>query len=659
MEFKKIELNNGPQVQAATKTQDLGSSKRRIKVRFPKLKFGKKTGIILVALVGIPLILLVVLGVAVGIPARQIYADAKTAQDQLQVTNVAIKTQNLKNAKESLKVSKDKLIVLNTSVSKLDWFGSLPVVGAYQKDLKSLVTAGIAGVEGGQIAVEAIEPYADLLGLEEGASFVNKSTEDRLQTAVTTIGKLSPALDEIAGKLTIVRDEIGSIDPNRYPEKFKDQELRVKVVNAKAQVNDLADLFIDAKPFLTALPDLMGADEAKTYLFLFQNDKELRPTGGFITAYAYFRMHKGKIEVIRSDDIYNLDNARRKKVAAPEEILKYHKEVYELTLRDSNLSPDFKESMLLFEELYSDVSGNLEIDGIFALDTHMLVESMKILGPINAYGTTFTTEPDDRCGGCPQVVYELEEYADKRVGYIRENRKDIIGVLMSQIMQKALGVSPGQYWGRLFQMALDEVEQKHFIAYFHDEDAQAGAEALNFAGRIKDFDGDYLHINDTNFAGAKSNLFTNHTVEQEIDIAKDGTVTKTLILSYKNTEPGSPGCNLERGGLCLNGLLRNWIRIYTPEGSQLLDFKGSETDPVEKDELGKTVFEGFFTVRPEGQAQLKVSYKLPFKVNSNEDYNMLIQKQAGTEGHKYTIKLKGRTVEEFDLITDKELQLIL
>ena len=162
MEFKKIELNNGPPVQAATKTQDLGSSKRRIKVRFPKLKFGKKTGIILVALVGIPLILLVVLGVAVGIPARQIYADAKTAQDQLQVTNVAIKTQNLKNAKESLKVSKDKLIVLNTSVSKLDWFGSLPVVGAYQKDLKSLVTAGIAGVEGGQIAVEAIEPYADL-----------------------------------------------------------------------------------------------------------------------------------------------------------------------------------------------------------------------------------------------------------------------------------------------------------------------------------------------------------------------------------------------------------------------------------------------------------------------------------------------------------------
>ena len=91
-----------------------------------------------------------------------------------------------------------------------------------------------------------------------------------------------------------------------------------------------------------------------------------------------------------------------------------------------------------------------------------------------------------------------------------------------------------------------------------------------------------------------------------------------------------------------------------PKGSELLDFKGSETDPVQKEELGKTVYEGFFTVAPKGQAQLKVSYKLPFKMDTNE-YNMLIQKQPGTEGHKYIIKINGNTMDEFDLITDKEL----
>lgn len=647
MNFEKLEIKNVQGVEQKTK------SVGKFSFSFPKLrfKFTKKTGVILSLL-----ILVLTLGVLVGIPARQIYKDANIARDHLQITYGDIKKQDLVRAKKSLEDSNKKLIALSGSVNKLNWFGSIPVVGAYQKDLKSVVNAGIAGVEAGQIAVQAIEPYADLLGLEEGTSFVNKSTEDRLQTAITTIDKLSPSLEKIAVKLKVVRDEIETIDPDRYPEKVKDQEVRSKIVNAKNQIDELADLFIDARPFLTALPSLFGVEDEKTYLFLFQNDKELRPTGGFITAYAYFRMHKGKIEVIRSDDIYNLDNARRKKVPAPEEILKYHKNVYELTLRDSNLSPDFKVSMLQFEELYDDVSGKLDIDGIFALDTQMLVEAMKILGPINAYGTTFTTEPDKRCGGCPQVVYELEDYADARVGYVRNNRKDIIGVLMSQIMQKALGVSPGQYWGKLFQMTLNEVGEKHFIAYFHDKDAQDGAEALNFAGRIKKFNGDYLHINDTNFAGAKSNMFTNHNVDQEIDIAKDGTVTKTLTLNYKNTAPGSPGCNLERGGLCLNGLLRNWLRVYVPEGSELMDFKGSEMDPVEKNELGKTVFEGFFTVRPEGQAQIKISYKLPFKVDSKE-YKMLIQKQPGTEGHEYTVNINGKRVDEFELLTDKELKL--
>ena len=35
--------------------------------------------------------------------------------------------------------------------------------------------------------------------------------------------------------------------------------------------------------------------------------------------------------------------------------------------------------------------------------------------------------------------------------------------------------------------------------------AQAGFEGLNAAGRIVPFSGDYLHINEANFGGEKSN----------------------------------------------------------------------------------------------------------------------------------------------------------
>ena len=77
----------------------------------------------------------------------------------------------------------------------------------------------------------------------------------------------------------------------------------------------------------------------------------------------------------------------------------------------------------------------------------------------------------------------------------------------------------------------------------------------------------------------------------------DGTVTKTVTVNYKNPYPPSD-CNLARGNLCLNAVLRDWFRIYVPKGSQLISDSGSEVKMTSYEDLGKTVFEGFLTVRP-------------------------------------------------------------
>ena len=75
------------------------------------------------------------------------------------------------------------------------------------------------------------------------------------------------------------------------------------------------------------------------------------------------------------------------------------------------------------------------------------------------------------------------------------------------------------------------------------------------------------------------------------------------------------------------------------------------------EDLGKTVFDGFVTVRPQGIGKLTFSYKLPFKVASNSMLPVLIQKQPGTYGYAYTLTVNGRTKEKFDLKTDKEFKL--
>jgi hypothetical protein len=241
-----------------------------------------------------------------------------------------------------------------------------------------------------------------------------------------------------------------------------------------------------------------------------------------------------------------------------------------------------------FMTLYKQSGGDQQINGVIAVDTYALVGAMDVLGDITVDGTTFSTKEDPRCK-CPQVIYALEQQVDTPVNYVKTDRKAVVTDLMYAILQKAFSSSPKKYWGPLFQTMIAEVSQKHILFDIFNTDAQSGLEALNAAGRIVSFEGDYLHVNDTNFGGAKSNLFLKEAVTQSYDIKSDGALTKTVTITYKNPFPPSD-CNLERGGLCLNAVQRDWLRVYVPKGSKLLSSQGSEVKVTTSEDLGKAVF---------------------------------------------------------------------
>lgn len=630
-------------------TFETGFNSRKVFSK-PSFPYGKLVaGIIL----GFFTLAILLIGISIFL-GRSLYFSLQKTVRVAQEVSTSFKNQDIELSYVKLSELKDDLQIVNNDLSKLAWISFVPWVGLYQEDAQHFVNGGMAGVEAAQIAVETLIPYADLLGLKGKSTFVEGSADDRIKTAVETLDKVTPKIDEIAQKIAYVGAQLEQIEVGRYPQRLGTTVIRSRLQEIKDLFSQSAKLFVDAQPLLTSFADLLGNTNARTYMVIFQNDAELRATGGFITGYALFKVEKGKMQVIRADDIYKLDAAKRKTYPAPAPIVKYHKNVFNFELRDSNLSPDFAQSMKQFEKMIKESVPDFPgFDGIIAVDTHVLVSAIKILGEFNIYGRTFNAENDKRCD-CPKAIYELEDYATRPVAYVREERKDIIGVLLYQIMQRALGISPSKYWGKLFQMALSEAQQKHVLFYFHNTQAQKGIEAINFGGRMLETSGDYLHINNVNFAGAKSNMFVKNTVKLEINVAGDGSVTKKITISFKNPAPAS-NCNLEAGQLCLNGILRNWIRIYTPVGSTLVEFKGSEKETVSYEELGKTVFEGFMTVKPQGAAEVEVSYKLPFRVKKGEVYKMLIQKQAGTEKSEYSVFYNGKQIEKSLLLTDKEI----
>lgn len=615
----------------------------------------------------IVLIIVAVLFVYLGLSGLIIYSKAMSLKKSVTAMVAAAESKDLVKIKAEMVKTKSSLISLKSSFGLIFWTRYVPLLGGYVSDANRALNAGKYGLEAGDIVLTTIEPYADLLGLtgssDREAKDGAKTAKDRIDFIVKSIPDLAPKIDQISAKTSLIQKELSGINPNRYPVRVGKKEVRSKIKNGLVLAQEATTFVSNSKPLLEAAPYLLGIDSKRTYLVLFQNDKELRPTGGFMTAYSIMSVDKGKFEPVISSDIYNLDAKYRPTTPAPEPIVKYLKGPYVLSqnlrLRDMNWSPDFALSMKFFTEEAAKV-GITGVDGVISVDTQVLVYLLNAIGQIGVPGFgNFSTKIDSRCN-CPNVIYELEDFADTEgpivwdpagTGKIiyappnYDNRKKIIGPLMNSILANAMG-QPKDKLPKLFEAGFKSLTEKHLLFYLFDEKSQKAISDFGIGGTIKDVKGDYLHINDANLGGRKSNLYVTQEVSQEYAKGKDGYIEKTATITYKNPE--------KQDGW-LNSVLPNWVRVYVPQGSELISSEGLEDKAEPYEEFGKTVFAGFFQLRPQGVSKVIFKYRLPIKASGEVD--LFIQKQPGTDSPLYLIKSKSE--DEFYLKTDKEIKIRL
>jgi hypothetical protein len=226
--------------------------------------------------------------------------------------------------------------------------------------------------------------------------------------------------------------------------------VREKISQLQDSLKSSEDVLKNIKPLLSLLPKLLGQNEAQTYLLIFQNDAEIRGSGGFLTAYAILETFRGKITPVLSQDIYELDNRFGNRLPAPEPIKKYLPLVYNWHLRDMNLSPDFTVSMDTFLPNYKEVAQYKDFDGVIAMDTQIVVDLLRALGPVGvADWGTYDAEIVKECN-CPQVVYKMEDYATRPTYYVKENRKGMIGPLFISILLNVMN-SP-KLWPQFLEL---------------------------------------------------------------------------------------------------------------------------------------------------------------------------------------------------------------
>lgn len=592
-------------------------------------------------------------GVSLGFSAKQSF-------NRITAIKGAVEARQYEKLSEELSILREDFPKLKDSYRRFSYLRFVPRLNRYYQDGLHLLEAASHGLAVGEGMVELLSPFESIMGAQSGFGGL-LTTRDYLDRFIQILPSLTGEIDEVAARLFLLEKELAMIDPTRYPNRLGEE-----LTSAQNLLADIRPLLEQAKPLLEVLPHLLGVP-SRQYLIIFQNDAELRPTGGFITATSLIEVRNGEVGEIESHNIGYVEN-RTPDEPVPAPYRRYLK-VPSWGFRDANLSPDFR---VAAEKALSMWRGSSslpqDVDFIIAVTPEAGQKLLEFTGPITLPGYSVDLAasqglpPSCRTGG---ISFTAENLTCKLEFYIEDfyaanpERKGVIGEL-SEILLGRIFAAPKERWPQLLSIILEMLEEKTVLLYSADPREQALIELLGYGGRILDDGGDYLHISDSNLGGRKTDLVMQEEVEQELIRLEDGRWRKTVKLHYYNPQPYDNW---------MSANYKDWVRIYVPKGSRLISVEGAReiwtsperwswtvTNPAGWEELGKTVFGAYFTLWPQRKHNLTFTYDLPKGVVNEGEYRLLIQKQPGTNITLAKVEIGGK-IKSFDLRTDKEITL--
>jgi hypothetical protein len=380
-----------------------------------------------------------------------------------------------------------------------------------------------------------------------------------------------------------------------------------------------------------------GFDREQTFLILFQNDMELRPGGGFIGSFGILKTKNGKVSDIQIHDTGVFDG-RIPDTQTPPYPMGEMLYIKSWKMRDSNWSPDFQTNAEKAEYFYKLGQGGENFDGVIAINTNVLNSFLSITGPlkINDYPGEYNSET-----AILQLEYQVEKgYQDQ--GIDKGERKSVMKEMAGVLVEKAHNFTLSQQL-EMAKKIEEHLKNKDIQLYFKNESLEAEAESMNWAGKTRDYSGDYLMVVDANLNSLKSDICIKRKINYSVDMNGDNPKAK-LTLTYEHT------C---RAKDWMTTNYNDWARVYTPSVSWLENSSVPRDEMRFSDELGKKVV-GFPVYVPIGETKtFTLEYNLPAEFR-NKAYSLMVQKQSGSGEVDFSANIQktdGTTSEVSEKLT--------
>lgn len=373
-------------------------------------------------------------------------------------------------------------------------------------------------------------------------------------------------------------------------------------------------------------PASLGLATPFHLLFFDMDTDELRPTGGFLGAYAQLTMSKGLLTSgIHLHDIYSLDCPKSYCIprAVPSEFSWFTISNGVFGVRDSNLNPDFPTFAGLASKLYQQDTGT-RIDAVVAITPVVIADLLRATGPLTVPQFNVTVTADNLNTMIHYYHQHPEITRSLGINYTALGstvNKAFDALLSHAFLTRLTALNTGQL-KELGSLLIPAFASKDIQVFVNDTRLQKLLEQLGGTGAVLSPSYDNLMVVDANDGASYANADMQETISDAVTLDATGGATHKLTVSYFYRDTS----HLYEQ----QSYYDDFVRVIVTRSVTHVSMSGPCT-PKRTTQAQHFVFGCQLHLARGGRATVTFSWRTPhaFSVGASATYRLLIQRQAG------------------------------
>lgn len=405
------------------------------------------------------------------------------------------------------------------------------------------------------------------------------STATRLDTLLPQGGRvdieaikaLQDPVATAAAALSVADDRLAAEDSSDYVAPFGAEYRGLQSqVRSAAQAMDSASVAVDL------LPELLAAKERRSYLVAFQNNAEIRATGGLPGALSVLTVRDGAISLGRQVAANSFGERATSVLPLTEDEVDVFGEKLGTYLVDANFTPDWPRAAGLirarWQERYPE-----HLDGVLTVDTVAVSYLLAATGPLDVGRYTLTA--DNAVDTLLHRVYvDVADPAAQDALF-----QQVASIVFERISEGQVGRPQD-----LLRALVRAGDEGRVYVHLSDQDEQARIAGHRVAGSVLDSDATTNAVDVTflDGTGSKMSYFLRYDVQGTSTSCVDGEEQIEIRARIKSLAPadaaslpsyvtGGANFGIEPGKQLVE------VSLFTPSGGEVtsLSIRGKEYQP--------------------------------------------------------------------------------